>query len=612
MTMKCTYHNLNGVNLEKNASKINVIIIDSGVNITHPAFQNDIILAHNLSDCSNIGTDDYGHGTAIYGILRKCSEANIYNLKINMIENGVEASDLIFALEYVLENIPEANIINLSLGVSVLDDEKLYETCVRLSERGVIIVSAFDNTNCISYPAAFENVIGVTTGVQCKKANDFVYIDDSIVNIAAKGGIQRVCWTSPEYLLLGGNSFACAHVTSQIVKYMALGVTEREEILKEFQKDSIEQITIHEDIIPQKDLFQIDNAVLFPFNKEMHSLLRYSYLLPFQITGVYDVKYAASVGARTTHLMKDVGVKDILIKNINEIDYDSFDTMILGHTSELIKLIDDPHFVEQLVENLLNKGKQVYSFDDHDFLEINDTNNIFVPKVDHTNLPSSRFGMLYRISKPVIGVFGTSSMQGKFTLQLKLRELFLSCGYKVGQIGTEPSSVLFGMDYAYPMGYNASVYISDFDSIRYLNHITNELCKTNDLIIVGSQSGSVSFDFGNINQWNIAQYCFVCGTQPDIIILCVNPFDDIEYIDRSIKFLESSVNSKVIALVVYPINRSSNWSGYLGGKEKITLEDFDSIQLQLKNELKREVYLLGDHQQMFSLMQLIIDYFSES
>ena len=59
-------------------------------------------------------------------------------------------------------------------------------------------------------------------------------------------------------------------------------------------------------------------------------------------------------------------------------------------------------------------------------------------------------------------------------------------------IGTEPSALLYGMDYVFPIGYNSSVYISGFDVIRYLNYIINILCeKGNDLILVGSQSGTV-------------------------------------------------------------------------------------------------------------------------
>ena len=40
------------------------------------------------------------------------------------------------------------------------------------------------------------------------------------------------------------------------------------------------------------------------------------------------------------------------------------------------------------------------------------------------------------------------------------------------------------------------------------------------------------------------------GINPDGVILCVNDFDDIEYINRTISYLESVITAKVICLVV--------------------------------------------------------------
>lgn len=220
--------------------------------------------------------------------------------------------------------------------------------------------------------------------------------------------------------------------------------------------------------------------------------------------------------------------------------------------------------------------------------------------------------MLYRISKPVIGVFGTSSVQGKFTLQLKLREMLLSYGYKVGQIGTEPSAPLFGFDYVFPMGYNSSVYLTPFESIRYLNYIANDLSlKGNDVIIAGSQSGSVIYDFGNMEQFNLYQYYFLCGVQPDAIVLCVNAFDEIEYVQRTINFLESSVDSYVIALVVYPMQYSNNWRRNIGLSQRITTEEFEKIKTDFSTTLHKKTFLLGDEKQMKMLVDCIIEYFAE-
>ncbi len=300
------------------------------------------------------------------------------------------------------------------------------------------------------------------------------------------------------------------------------------------------------------------------------------------------------------------------IKNINDIDWTSFDTLILGHTDELSLLIHKSNFKKEIVEKARKFGKQIYSFDDLSRLGYENSSDLFYPKIDNDSLPPSRFGMLYRISKPVVGVFGTSSKQGKFTLQLKLRELLLQRGYNVGQIGTEPSAVLFGMDYCFPMGYNASVYINETDYITYLNNIVNDLCiKNKDIILVGSQSGTVPYDTGNIVQYTLPQLSFLMGTQPDCVVLCVNPFDDIEYIQRTIMFIESSVDCKVIAIVVFPLDIKDNWAGMYGLKEIINPEKYIDIKRKLFVQFKLPVFKLGNDTDMDNLIKIIEDYFSE-
>lgn len=68
-------------------------------------------------------------------------------------------------------------------------------------------------------------------------------------------------------------------------------------------------------------------------------------------------------------------------------------------------------------------GIQVYSLDDYS--DIFGKNSLyFSPGLHDVNdFRTLPFGKLYKFSKPVVGVFGTSSKQGKFTLQLYMRYL---------------------------------------------------------------------------------------------------------------------------------------------------------------------------------------------
>lgn len=211
---------------------------------------------------------------------------------------------------------------------------------------------------------------------------------------------------------------------------------------------------------------------------------------------------------------------------------------------------------------------------------------MFCPVVAKNDLPPECFEKLYRISRPVIGIYGTSSVQGKFTLQLELRKKFLECGYHVGQIGSEPSAQLFGMDFTYPMGFNDSVYINAHKSIQYINACINNLCQKNCDIITGPQSSVLPFDIGNIGMFPLKQFNFLMGTQPDAVVLCINPYDESDYIERSICFLESSVDCKVIALCVYPMDVKKDWTSMYNRKEQLGEMEYRLLKDTLKAILK--------------------------
>lgn len=598
--------------------KIEIIIIDSGVKSNHPSFAGDSIKGFQFSLDSNIINDfddSFGHGTAIYGIVRKVRDyANITNIKIPNIENGVDEELLIGVLEYISDKL-NPDIINLSLGINITYNHSvLYEICKKLSDKGVIIVAAFDNTGAFSYPAAFDCVIGVTTGREANNTKEFIYIQDEIVNIAAFGGIQRLAWTTPDYIMFGGNSFACSHVTVQIAQYIRDGINNIYDILNKFKDNAVKTFFSKKHILT-RDLFVIEKAILFPFNKEMHSLVRYSHLLNFEIVDIYDIKYSAKVGATTCHILNDNNVSKFAIKNITSIDWDSFDTLILGHLDELSFYINQNTLKIELINEAIKRNKKIYAFDDISTVIDNSKsiNNMFYPKVDENDLPLNRYGMLYRISKPVLAVFGTSSKQGKFTLQLKLRELFLNNKIKIGQIGSEPSSLLFGMDYVFPMGYGNTVTISEFNIILYLNYIINKLCMdNNDIILVGSQSGTVSYDTGNLQHFMINQTNFLMGVQPDGVILCINPFDEFDYIKRTINFIESCAETYVLALVVYPMNLKSDWTGIYGGLKPLTFDECYLLKQELNSKFDLPIFILGDEADMNELFETVLSYFSDN
>lgn len=592
------------------------VIVDSGVSYNHPLVNRDALYGFSLSfgqDGNSYYSDDfddqYGHGTAIYNILQDLKDSvKFINIKLSSIEEDMVDEDaLISALEYIEREYHDVNVINLSLGVTISDRQKdLYDICKRFDDNGTVILSAFDNEGAMSFPATFDCVIGVTSLDECKKNDDFIYIDDSCINLAAKGGIQKLAWKEPHTVFMNGNSFACAHATKQTLKILLAGEIGRTAVLQKFQSLAIDIRQFIRIQLESKKVFPKSGRIaIFPFNKEMHSFIRYKDVLPFEITKVYDLKYSGKVLSTTNKVLQDDCLPCIKIENINDIDFDAFDSFVFGHFCEIEQMVA-PDFRKQLLDRLKNQDKLVFSFDDIEKLGMT-YKNIYCPKVNTSDVIPNRLGKLFRISKPVLGVFGTSSSQGKFTLQLKLRTLFMKHDYKIGQIGSEPQSELFGMDYAFPMGYNSSVYLNDDETVLHLNSLIYSLCDR-DIIIVGSQANTIPYDYGNLSRFTFKQHSFFMGTMPDAVVLVVNPYDESDYIDSTIRYLESFGFCKVVAIVVYPLDIDDNWKRYTYKKRQITIEKMASIRK--KYTMNYPVYLMGCDTDEEDLFNHIIEWFS--
>ena len=265
--------------------------------------------------------------------------------------------------------------------------------------------------------------------------------DDTVLNIGAKGNLQRLAWDTPDYIMLDGNSFACAHTTVQAARFLSEGASGFEQIMNKFRETALAVSTNHltenkkmkteimKSEIMESEIMKIKKAILFPFNKEMHSIIRFHDMLSFEVAGVYDIKESARIGSTTAHIMK-AEVISYPIKCISDIDWDSFDTIIIGNLPQQGASVFSSAR-ERLIQKAVLLGKNIFSFDD--LQEKYDYKYLFCPAVRRTQLPVDRFGKLYRISKPVLGVYGTSSAQGKFTLQLELRRKFQENGYKIGR-----------------------------------------------------------------------------------------------------------------------------------------------------------------------------------
>lgn len=587
-----------------------IVIIDSGVDlnvaegisgICISKLDNDFVYTENIADT-------VGHGTIIYSVIRKqTSTSDIFVIKLSESLNGFDASMLIEALNYVKNNI-QCKIINISMGMKMCEClSELYNICFEISNRGILIISAFDNEGCISYPAAFDCVIGVDSKKDFKSILEIDYVENSPINVFAKGSLQRLKIKNGRNLLIGGSSIACAHIVSILANELDRDIDMKSALACLKKKSRNVYLPKKADGTLNAKMFKINNALVFPFSKEAHAFVRFNDMLTFAIKGYYDVRRSGKVGRKLSSYYEGVSTNETIM-DIEKIDFKGIDTIILGHLEEL-NSVSERDYREELIHKAIEKKINIYSFDPlEQYSKILASSDIkyFTPYISSADVSNNSFGKLYQISKPVVGIFGTSSQQGKFSLQLALKRELEKREYNVGAIGTEPHSILFGLDVVFPMGYNSTVYLQNQEVVLYLNKAVNDLCLMGkEIILASSQAQTIPFYCNNLLEFPLLQYHFALGIRPDAIILCINCFDEIEYIQNTVYMLKGLTDATIIAFVMNPMTLSNEWSNL---KRKITYEEFSQKVEILQDIFGIPVFLLGE-ESVNELCQTIVDFF---
>lgn len=430
---------------------------------------------------------------------------------------------------------------------------ELKEVTKRLADKGVVIVSPHHNNHTLSYPASFEWVIGVAIDTHRVRGKEIIITNDIVLNVVDSIKQHQVPWKNNQYVLKTGCSFSCPEVSALACLYIERGAKDYFEVLECLKKDFYCEKGLI--TMPKEPKFNIKKAVVFPFNKEMHSIVRFYDELSFELVDVYDLKHSLNVGRSTRDVLFDDNIPEFIVKNIDNISWDTFDTLILGCVKELFSVFKDYTSLKKLINTAVQKNKNIYAFENlYDFLNINDLKDrLFYPEVGREQLIPYREGRLAKTSTAIIGIFGTSSKQGKFTLQMELRKELKKQGCKVGQIGSEPSALLFGIDYIFPMGYNSTVYIREEEKILYCNDLIRKLSEScSDIIIVGSQRDTIPKSFENIYQLPTSTYAFLQGTKPDYAIVMISIEDEDNYILRTINFWLLLLKQTQLHLLFFP------------------------------------------------------------
>lgn len=152
---------------------VTVAVIDTGVKANHEDLPN-LRRVEVINGKESLGLDDTaGHGTHVAGIIGAAMGngkggagiapgVTILSLRVVNAAGYIYDSALIAALRTAVEN--GAQIVNISIGGTAYN--AVFQKVINeAAEAGVTVVAAMgnDGTNCLNYPAGYDNVIGVVS-----------------------------------------------------------------------------------------------------------------------------------------------------------------------------------------------------------------------------------------------------------------------------------------------------------------------------------------------------------------------------------------------------------------------------------------------------------------
>ena len=549
--------------------KIKILIIDTGFNTENKISEIIKFTAIHISDDYTIDndiTDINGHGTSIVDLYsRLCPNAEYIILKAFESETITEEK-LLFVLRYVSEHI-DCDIISLSGGVLNIENRRVMESvCEKLVRQKKYIVAAFDNNGAITFPAALSSVIGVDWTKSIKNVNDFEFTEDSVVNIRGGALHHTLLSANGEKTTVAGSSFVVPYIVKRLKMILENNICDNFNDLLQELKNQAKCVYKVKGSKKVPAPFHIEKAVIFPFIKEVETLARNIDQVSFDILDFFDFKHLRKVGKHLNDLLQIPTAGEYQIKDIETLDWSSpFDTFILGHTDQITNIIGT-EYIGKIINNCIHYHKNLFLFDKEHILEeiiaqFHENNlKVYYPYVEKANVPFQWLSKLYMPSKPSIGIFGTSSKQGKFSLLLKLRKLFTDNGFQVGAIGTEPTSPLFGLDKTFPIGYNAFNTLHSLDSISIINYFLYEIEQNNpDIILFASQAHTIAPVNYSLSNVPADQQNLLYAIRPDICILCVNSYDEFNYVKNTIAYLKSLGNSTILGIVISPVPENAQW-----------------------------------------------------
>ena len=210
---------------------VRIAVIDSGVEADHPDLAGLKLIedVHVIGDDLQLhvrpgdGTDLFGHGTAIAGIIYSLApEIELGSFRVLSANNISRTQIICEGVNLAIER--DYHILNCSFGCGVADHIHQYKSWIdRAYLKGIHIVAACNNEDFTKpeWPGYFSSVITVNYG-KVENQEDLYYKPGHLVEFIARGADFEAAWKGKRRRRLCGSSFAAPHGTALLARILSV------------------------------------------------------------------------------------------------------------------------------------------------------------------------------------------------------------------------------------------------------------------------------------------------------------------------------------------------------------------------------------------------------
>ncbi len=210
---------------------VRVAILDSGIDLQHPALQRLLGPGANLLKPGEPPHDENGHGTHVAGIIASASGAwwsgrppglVLHPVKIFDGAGVGRIRDIVMGLRWCVEHGME--VVNLSFGTDLKTSHALELAVREVEAAGLLLVGAAGNDGrqgAVDFPGRYPEVLAVAACNRSDRLASFSNTGPEVDLIAPGAGVVSLA-PGGGFVRMSGTSMAAPHVTAAAALLLGL------------------------------------------------------------------------------------------------------------------------------------------------------------------------------------------------------------------------------------------------------------------------------------------------------------------------------------------------------------------------------------------------------